>query len=56
MRTIKAEELHARRMKDDSACRKAYDALEGEFALVNKLIKARQAGDTSLFNHFCRNG
>ncbi len=40
-KTIKAEVLHARRMKDERAYRDAYDALGGEFALVNALIKAR---------------
>jgi len=40
-KTIKAEALHAKRMKDDPAYREAYDALEGEFALVNALIQAR---------------
>ena len=41
MKTIKVAELHARRMKDDPAYRKAYDTLDGEFALVNALIEAR---------------
>jgi ribosome-binding protein aMBF1 (putative translation factor) len=40
-KTIKAEKLHARHMKDDPAYRKAYEALEGEFALVGALIRAR---------------
>jgi ribosome-binding protein aMBF1 (putative translation factor) len=40
-KTVKAEELHARRMKDDPAYREAYDALEGEFALVDVLLRAR---------------
>ncbi len=40
-KTIKAEELHAGHMKDDRAYQEAYEALEGEFALVNTLIRAR---------------
>lgn len=40
-RTIKASDIQARRMKADPAYRKAYDALEGEFALVDALIAAR---------------
>jgi ribosome-binding protein aMBF1 (putative translation factor) len=40
-KTIRAEEIHARRMRDDPAYRDAYDALEGEFTLVNALIEAR---------------
>jgi ribosome-binding protein aMBF1 (putative translation factor) len=40
-KTIKADALHARRLKDDPTYRKAYNALEGEFALVNALIRAR---------------
>ena len=40
-KTIHARDLHAKRMKADPVYRKAYDALEGEFALVNALIRAR---------------
>jgi ribosome-binding protein aMBF1 (putative translation factor) len=40
-KTVKATDLHARRMKDDPPYREAYDALEQEFALVNALIRAR---------------
>lgn len=42
MKTIKAADLHARRMKDDPAYREAYEALDDEFALVNALIRARK--------------
>lgn len=41
MNTIKAKDVHARDMANDPAYREAYDALEGEFALVNSLISAR---------------
>ncbi|WP_369722753.1 MULTISPECIES: helix-turn-helix domain-containing protein [unclassified Bradyrhizobium] len=40
-KTIKAEAIHARRMKSNSAYQRAYDALESEFALVDALIRAR---------------
>lgn len=40
-KTIKAEEIHARHMKNDPDYREAYDALEGEFALVDALLQAR---------------
>lgn len=40
-KTIKATDLHAKRMKREPAYRRAYDALEGEFALINALIRAR---------------
>jgi ribosome-binding protein aMBF1 (putative translation factor) len=40
-KTIGARDLHAKRMKVDPSYRKAYDALEGEFALVDALIRAR---------------
>lgn len=40
-KTIKADDLHERDMTDDPAYREAYDAFEGEFALVNALIQAR---------------
>ena len=41
MKTIKAEDIHAKHMAEDAAYREAYDALEGEFALVTELIQAR---------------
>jgi ribosome-binding protein aMBF1 (putative translation factor) len=41
MKTIKANDIHAKDMVQDPAYREAYDALEGEFALVNALIRAR---------------
>lgn len=47
MTTIKAKDLHAARMKDDPAYREAYDALDGEFSLVNALIQARSRADLS---------
>lgn len=41
MSTIKASDLHKKRMADDPAYREAYDALDEEFALVSALIAAR---------------
>lgn len=41
MKTIKAGDLHKTRMAENPAYRKAYDALEEEFALVSALIAAR---------------
>lgn len=41
MKTIKAKDIHARDMAADRSYRDAYEALEGEFALVNALISAR---------------
>ena len=41
MKTIKAKDIHARDMAADPAYRDAYEALEGEFALVSALIRAR---------------
>jgi DNA-binding transcriptional regulator YiaG len=41
MKTIKARELHAADLVADPAYREAYEALEGEFALVGALIRAR---------------
>ncbi len=41
MKTEKAKDLHAGDMAADPAYREAYEALEGEFALVSALIKAR---------------
>ncbi len=40
-KTIKAKDIHAKEMAENPDYRKAYDALEGEFALVNALIRAR---------------
>ena len=40
-KTVKARDIHARHMKSNAAYRKAYDALESEFALVDALIQAR---------------
>ena len=40
-KTVKARDIHARHMKNNPAYRKAYDALGGEFALVDALIQAR---------------
>src|SRR2546429_9850417 len=40
-KTVKARDIHARHMKSNPAYRKAYDALESEFALVDALIQAR---------------
>jgi ribosome-binding protein aMBF1 (putative translation factor) len=40
-KTIKARDIHARHVKNNPAYRKAYDALESEFALVDALIRAR---------------
>jgi ribosome-binding protein aMBF1 (putative translation factor) len=40
-KTVKVEEIHARRMKSDPEYREAYEALEGEFALVEALLQAR---------------
>jgi predicted transcriptional regulator len=41
MTTIKAKDLHARRMSADPAYRSAYESLEEEFALASSLIQAR---------------
>jgi DNA-binding transcriptional regulator YiaG len=41
MKTIKAKDIHARDMAADPAYRDAYEALEGEFALIGALIRAR---------------
>ncbi|MSO81619.1 MAG: XRE family transcriptional regulator [Alphaproteobacteria bacterium] len=41
MKTIKAANLHARRMKGDPDYREAYGALDDELALINSLINAR---------------
>ena len=40
-KTVKARDIHARHMKSNPAYRKADDALESEFALVDALIQAR---------------
>lgn len=42
MKTIKAKDIHARNMAQDPAYREAYEALDGEFALINALIGARK--------------
>lgn len=41
MKTIRAEDLHAKHMAEDPEYRAAYDALEDEFALIKEMIKAR---------------
>jgi ribosome-binding protein aMBF1 (putative translation factor) len=41
MKTVKAKDIHARRVAEDSDYRGAYDSLEGEFALIDALIQAR---------------
>ena len=41
MSTIKAEDIHARRMVQDPAYRQAHEALEGEFTMIDALIRAR---------------
>lgn len=41
MKTVKAKDIHIQDMATDPAYRDAYEALEGEFALVNSLIQAR---------------
>lgn len=47
MKTIKAKDIHAKEMAVDPAYREAYEALEGEFALVNSLIQARSRAKLS---------
>jgi len=46
-KTVKARDIHARHMKSSPAYRKAYDALGGEFALVDALIQARTRAQLS---------
>ena len=46
-KTIKAKDLHAADMASEPAYRDAYDALEGEFALVGALIQARTRAQLS---------
>lgn len=41
MKTIRAETLHERDLARDPAYRAAYASLDGEFALVDALIRAR---------------
>lgn len=41
MNTVKADDLHAENMANDPAYREAYEALEGEFSMINALIEAR---------------
>ena len=42
MKTVKASDIHARRMNDNAAYRDAYGALDEEFELVSALINARK--------------
>lgn len=46
-KTIKATDLHTEDMANDPEYRAAYDALEGEFALVSALIQARTRAQLS---------
>ena len=41
MSAVKADALHAKDMANDPAYREAYEALEGEFSMINALIEAR---------------
>ena len=41
MKTVKAKDIHAKRVAESREYRDAYEALEGEFALVGALIQAR---------------
>lgn len=41
MKTIKAGDLHEKRMAEDPAYRAAYEALDEEFTLVSTMIEAR---------------
>jgi DNA-binding transcriptional regulator YiaG len=41
MKTINAKDIHAKDMAEDVEYREAYEALDGEFALVDSLIRAR---------------
>jgi DNA-binding XRE family transcriptional regulator len=41
MNTVKADDLHAENMAHDQGYREAYEALEGEFSMINALIEAR---------------
>jgi DNA-binding XRE family transcriptional regulator len=41
MKTVAADALHMKRMKENPAYREAYEALDDEFALVNALLEAR---------------
>ena len=41
MKTVRAKDIHTQEMANDPAYREAYEALEGEFALVKSLIQAR---------------
>jgi len=47
MKTVKAGEIHARRMKESAEYRAAYEDLEGEFELVSALIEARTRANLS---------
>jgi ribosome-binding protein aMBF1 (putative translation factor) len=41
MKTIRAEDIHAREMAEDPEYKAAYEALEEEFMLIRALMKAR---------------
>jgi len=41
VKTVKADVLHQSDMKNDPDYRAAYNALEGEFSMINSLIEAR---------------
>ena len=47
MKTISATEVHEQHMAEDPEYRKAYEELEGEFALIKALLKARQSSRLS---------
>lgn len=47
MKTIKAKDIHAGEMAEDPAYRRAYDALEDEFVLMNELIRAHMRAHLS---------
>ena len=47
MKTIRADEIHAREMAEDPEYRAAYEALEEEFALITEMIKARARSQLS---------
>jgi ribosome-binding protein aMBF1 (putative translation factor) len=47
MKTLKAKDIHAQEMAEDAAYREAYDALAGEFALVDALLQARRRAELS---------
>jgi len=47
MKTIRADDLHAKEMAEDPEYRAAYEALEEEFALIAEMIKARARSQLS---------